>query len=118
MCLLISAVHAQQSSEGSLPDYLSISQIVIGDRAAPGLSVESEGASHRLVMGSSVLLPESILSVLHSKYTMREMRLEASGVRTTINGRLVYLLMQINYAKFRLPITLYIPPLRSSDAGR
>ena len=118
MCPLTSAAQAQPSSEGSLPDYLSISQTVSGDRTAPRLSIESERGNHHLVTENDVLFPESFLSVLHSKYTAWEMRLEGSGVRTNVNGRLVYPLMQINYAKFRLPITLYIPPLRGSDAAR
>jgi len=81
------------------------------------LSIESERGNHHLVTENDVLFPESFLSVLHSKYMAWEVRLEDSGGRTNVNGGLVYPLMQINYAKFRLPITLYIPPLRGRTAS-
>jgi hypothetical protein len=58
----------------------------------------------------------SFLSLLQTRYTAWESNLEESRTRTDVNGVSVYSLLLIDDGGWRLPITLYISPLRGSDA--
>jgi hypothetical protein len=55
-------------------------------------------------------------SILQAKYTEWESSLADSRSLVEVNGVSVYPLLQINYAGWHLPVTLYISPLRGSDA--
>jgi hypothetical protein len=56
------------------------------------------------------------LAVLEAKCAQWESSLADNRSLAKVNGESVYPLVQIDYAQARLPITLYIPPLRGSDA--
>ncbi len=60
--------------------------------------------------------PDSFLSLLQTKYTAWESSLSDSRPLTDVNGVSVYPLLPVSYAGWHLPITLYISPLRGSDA--
>jgi hypothetical protein len=62
------------------------------------------------------LPPESFLSLLQAKYAIWESSLADSRSLVDVNGVSVYPLLQINYAGWHLPVTLYISSLRGSDA--
>jgi len=59
--------------------------------------------------GSSLSLPQA-------KYAMGELSLTDSRSLINVNGVSVHPLLQINYAGWHLPVTLYISSLRDSDA--
>jgi hypothetical protein len=59
-------------------------------------------------------LPGSVFSFFNAKYTAWETGLSDFRSLTDVNGTLTYPLIEINYAHWRLPITLYLPPLRGS----
>jgi hypothetical protein len=58
----------------------------------------------------------SFLSLLQAKYAIWESSLADSRSLVDVNGVSVYPLLQINYAGWHLPVTLYISSLRGSDA--
>jgi hypothetical protein len=60
--------------------------------------------------------PGSFLSLLQAKYAIWESSLADSRSIVDINGVSVYPLLQINYAGWHLPVTLYLSSLRGSDA--
>ena len=62
------------------------------------------------------LPPGSFPSLLQAKYAIWESSLAESRSLVDVNGVSVYPLLQINYAGWHLPVTLYISPLRGSDA--
>jgi len=62
------------------------------------------------------LPPESFLTLLQAKYAIWESSLADSRSLVDVNGVSVYPLLQINYAGWHLPVTLYISSLRGSDA--
>jgi hypothetical protein len=68
-----------------------------------------------LVEGESMTL-RSFLSVIEAKYVIWESSLADTRSLTSVNGMAVYPLVQIDYADWHLPIGLYVPPLRGSDA--
>jgi hypothetical protein len=107
-------------SKSAAACYRSISQAdnPIGNQSARKLRFEPERVNPGSMAAGSLIFPESFLSLLQSKYMAWESRLEDSEARTNVNGRLVYPLLQVNYAGWHLPVTLYIPPLRGSDARR
>jgi hypothetical protein len=65
-------------------------------------------------LAEAELLPSP--SFLEAKYLKWESSLADSRSPTNVHGVLVYPLVQINYAQGSLPISLYLPPLRGSDA--
>jgi hypothetical protein len=73
-------------------------------------------AAPRLLVAPVSLSPRSILSLLQTKYENWETSLADSRSLTHVNGVSVYPLYEISYAGRHLPVTLYIPPLRGSDA--
>ena len=56
----------------------------------------------------------SFFSFLNAKYTAWEAGLSDTRSLTDVNGALIYPLIEIHYAHWRLPLTLYVPPLRGS----
>ncbi|MBV8452531.1 MAG: hypothetical protein JOZ29_09700 [Deltaproteobacteria bacterium] len=60
------------------------------------------------------LVAGSFFSVLSSQYEAWESSLSDSRSLTNVNGALVYPLIEITYTHWRMPISLYIPPLRGS----
>jgi hypothetical protein len=62
------------------------------------------------------LPPGSFPSLLQTKYVIWESSLAESRSLVDVNGVSVYPLLQINYAGWHLPVTLYISSLRGSDA--
>jgi len=73
-------------------------------------------AKPSLLAGRVSLPPESFLSLLQAKYAIWESSLADSRSLVDVNGVSVYPLLQINYAGWHLPVTLYISSLRGSDA--
>jgi hypothetical protein len=65
---------------------------------------------------ADLLSPRSFISLLQGKYVRWEVSLADTRSLISVNGLLVYPLVQIDYAQGRLPISLYIPPLRGSEA--
>ena len=100
------------------PNYQSVSW---ADNSIWNRSISESGlkvgpADPTSIMAGELVVPESFLSVLQSKYLVWESRLEDSVPPTNVKGMLVYPMLQVSYAGIHLPITLYIPPLRGSDA--
>jgi hypothetical protein len=58
--------------------------------------------------------PQSFSGLLRARYLMWESSLAANRDLMNIDGALAYPLVQISYANWRLPISLYEPPLRMS----
>jgi hypothetical protein len=77
--------------------------------------IDAREARPNLLAGPS-LPPGSPLSLLQAKYAEWESRLADSRTPVDVNGLSVYPLLQINYAGWHLPVTLYLSPLRGSDA--
>lgn len=90
----------------------------IGNRQSLGLEHDTQNISLSSFFDAEQMVPESFLSLLQSKYAAWESRLEDSGRRLNVNGLLVYPLLQVNDGSWRLPVGLYIPPLRGTDAIR
>ena len=59
---------------------------------------------------------DSLLSLVQTKYLTWESSLADSQPTTYVNGVSVYSLLQVSYEGSHLPISLYVPPLRGSDA--
>jgi hypothetical protein len=57
----------------------------------------------------------SLLSLLQARYAMWQSSLEDSRSLVDVNGVSVYPFLQINYAGWQLPVTLYVSSLRGSD---
>ena len=114
------------SLELSEPPYFSTPQPDDGRPAeyVNGPSVNPGGFEFTLVTGSPEfsslaeveLLPSrSLLSRLQAEYATWESSLADTRPLTSVNGWSVYPLVQVNYANWHLPISLYIPSLRGSD---
>lgn len=56
----------------------------------------------------------SFFSLFNAKYIAWEANISDSGSLTNVNGALLHPLVEIEFGHWRLPITLYIPPLRGS----
>jgi len=106
------------TSVGGSGVWISTAEIPVTAQSSSQFRFETRQANPSSMVEGESLFPESFLSVLQSGYTAWESRLEDSGPRTNVNGLLVYPLLQINCAGWHLPISLYIPPLRYSDARR
>jgi hypothetical protein len=100
--------------------YRSISQPdnPIGNQSISKSRFETQRVTAGSMVEGEMLFPESFLSAVQSRYVSWESELEDSRSRTNVNGRSVYPLLQVRCAGWHLPITLYIPPLRGSDARR
>jgi hypothetical protein len=61
------------------------------------------------------LPPESFLYALQTNYLLWEQRLADTGSLTDEDGMLLYPLLQIDFASRRLPIVLYVVPLRGNS---
>jgi hypothetical protein len=59
---------------------------------------------------------DSLFSFVEAKYLLWESSLADSRSVTYVNGVSVYSLLDVSYEDSRLPISLYVPPLRGSDA--
>ena len=70
----------------------------------------------RVAKPSLSLPPGSFPSLLRATYAIWESSLAGSRSLVDVNGVSVYPLLQINYAGWHLPVTLYLSPLRDSDA--
>jgi len=70
----------------------------------------------RLLADRGSLPAGSFLSLLQAKYAIWESSLADSRSLVDVNGVSVYPLLQINYAGWHLPVTLYLSSLRGSDA--
>jgi hypothetical protein len=81
-----------------------------------GLTLDTSLLKQALWPDPVALSPRSFLTRLQTKYTVWESSLADSRSLTNVNGVFVYPLLQINYASGYLPVTLYISPLRGSDA--
>jgi hypothetical protein len=76
--------------------------------------------SQELAYSADGELPSSrsLLAPFQAKYAAWESSLTDTRSLTSVKGRLVYPLLQVNYGGWRLPVALYLPPLRGSDARR
>ena len=70
---------------------------------------------YRSPVGNHSLNPESILSVVETKYMRWESSLADSRSLTNVNGALVYPLVQINSGDLHLPITLNTAPIPGGE---
>jgi len=77
------------------------------DTRSPEFSSFAEG---------QLLSSRSFLALLEGKYVQWESSLADNRSLVKVNGESVYPLVQIDYAQARLPIILYVPPLRGSEA--
>lgn len=59
---------------------------------------------------------DSLFAFVQAKYLLWESSLADSRPLTYVNGVSVYSLLQISYKDSHLPINLYVPPLRGSNA--
>jgi hypothetical protein len=59
---------------------------------------------------------ESFLSFVQTEYLLRESRLGDSQSLTSVSAISAYPLLQINYAGWNLPVTLYNPSSKASEA--
>jgi hypothetical protein len=100
--------------------YRSISQPdnPIGNQSISKSRSETQLVTAGSMVEGGMLFRESLLSVLQSRYVSWESGLEDSELRTNVNGRMVYPLLQVDYGGWHLPVALYIPPLQGSDARR
>jgi hypothetical protein len=80
------------------------------------LEVGPQGGKSMSLAGEELLPARSLLSILTVNYARWESSLADTHSLTNANGLLVYPLLQIDYAQLHMPISLYIPPLRCSDA--
>jgi hypothetical protein len=86
------------------------------ETTVPGLLHQAQGPEYSLLTNSTSLQPGSLLYPLQTKYLMWESRLADDVPLTNQKGLLVYPLVRIRLANVDLPIGLYVPPLRGSDA--
>jgi hypothetical protein len=78
--------------------------------------IGARDAGPSLLADRGSLPPGSFLSLLQAKYAIWESSLADSRSLVDVNGVSVYPLLQINYAGWHLPVTLYLSSLRGSDA--
>jgi hypothetical protein len=88
----------------------------LDDQIASFQDIDARDARPSLLAYRDSLPPGSLLSLLQAKYAMWESSLADSRSLVDVNGGSVYALLQINYAGWHLPVTLYLSPLRGSDA--
>ena len=81
-----------------------------------GLTFHARVAKPSLLGDGVSLAPGSFPSLLQAKYSTWESGLADSRSPVNVGGVSVYPLLQINYASWHLPVTLYISSLRNSDA--
>jgi len=81
-----------------------------------GSTLGARVAESRLLADPVSLPPASFLSLLQTRYAVWESSLADSRSLTNVNGVSVYPVFQVNYGGWHLPVILYIPPLRGSDA--
>ena len=81
------------------------------------LSTYEPGIPSSSFAEGELLSPESFLSLIGAKYVKWESSLADTRSLTSVNGVAVYPLIQIDYAHWHLPVSLYAPPLRGSNAG-
>lgn len=81
-----------------------------------GLTLRASVAQPSLLADRVSPPPGSVLSLLQDKYTMWESSLADSRSLINVKGVSVYPLLEINYAGWHLPVTLYLSSLRDSDA--
>jgi len=79
-------------------------------------NIGARDAGPSLLADSVSLPPGSFPSVLQAKYAIWESSLADSRSLVDVNRVSVYPLLQIDYAGWHLPVTLYISSLRGSDA--
>ena len=94
-----------ESTDGRIASlqYFRLTLRATGDR--PSLLADQVSPSSR-----------PFLSLLQANYIMSESSLADSRSLVSVNGVSVYPLLQISYAGWHLPVTLYISSLRGSDA--
>ena len=78
--------------------------------------IAARDARPSLLADRVLLPPGSFPSLLQTKYVTWESSLADSRSLVDVNGVSVYPLLQINYAGWHLPVTLYISSRRGSDA--
>jgi hypothetical protein len=88
----------------------------IADQPAFELKPATQSVEISALTERELLSPQSLLSLVDAKYLAWESSLSDTRSLTSVDGILVYPLVQIDYPQWRLPISLYIPPLRGSDA--
>lgn len=100
-----------------MANYRSVSLLdhSIGNHPGAGLRLGSQRLDPGPLLEAELSFQATFLSPLQPNYTAWESWLEDSEPRVNVNGLLVYPLLQVNYAGWHLPISLYIPPLRGSD---
>jgi hypothetical protein len=62
------------------------------------------------------LTPPSSFAFLHAQYSTWELSMANSRSLTEVNGATVHPLLQVNYAGWQLPVTLYTSSLRDGEA--
>jgi hypothetical protein len=80
--------------------------------------IRPRDATSRSAVDGEIFFLKSLPSTLHSKYAAWESTAGDSRPGASVDERLVYPLLQVSYGAWRLPIILYLPPLRGSDARR
>jgi len=101
-----------QSSNYRVTFPMNYSIVNLGDF---GLAPEARAAESRSLAYGDLLPPDSLFSLVQSKYTLWESSLADSRSLTNVNGVSVYPLVEVTYADWHLPIILYVPP-RDSEA--
>jgi hypothetical protein len=81
-----------------------------------GLKLATQNPEVSPLVEGELLSTRSFISILAARYVMWESSLAATRSLMNVNGTSVYPLVQINYDQWQLPIGLYAPPLRGSDA--
>jgi hypothetical protein len=80
------------------------------------LSPDAQIDAYDVLTGRNAMRGGSLIDLLETAYTQWDSSLADSRSLVHVNGVSVYPLMQVTYTGWRLPISLYIPPLRGSDA--
>jgi hypothetical protein len=80
-----------------------------------GLAPEAQRASSGSFAYDDSIRQESFLSFVQTKYLLRESSLANPQSLTSVNAISTQPLLQINYAGWNLPVTLFNPPSRASE---
>jgi hypothetical protein len=86
------------------------------DLGRSGLATETQQTKFGSFAYDDSMHQESFLSFVQTEYLLRESRLGDSQSLTSVSAISAYPLMQINYAGWNLPVTLYNPSSKASEA--
>jgi hypothetical protein len=110
LCLIWSAGigQAQIPTRTTSRATMTVANVKIIPPGAPG--------SKNILGDDDLLGPASFLYPLQTRYLLWESRLSDSLIPLNQRGALIYPLLDMNFGGEILPGSLYIPPLRGSDA--